>query len=112
MNLDIQGAELQALMGMGKLLDSVQWIYMETNREELYEGIPLVGEIEEWLAAQGFVRALSVWTEYEWGDSLFVRASRRPMLQKILLRVSSASIVIWMKLFPIRKAFRKIRSFY
>ena len=110
-NLDIQGAELQALMGMGKLLDSIQWIYMETNREELYERIPLVGEIEDWLVARGFVRALSIWTEHQWGDSLFVRVSPRPKLQKALLALSSALAVVWIRLFPLRKVLRKLRKF-
>lgn len=108
-NLDIQGAELQALMGMGKLLNSVRWIYMETNREELYRGIPLVGEIEDWLQVRGFVRAISLWTEYEWGDSLFVREGRWPKLQKVLLSISSVIAVVWIRLFPLRKVLRKFR---
>lgn len=109
-NIDIQGAELQALMGMGKLLDSVQWIYLETNREELYEGIPLAAEVEEWLVVRGFVRAVSIWTEYEWGDSLFVRVGRRPRLQKVCLAASSWAIVAWIRLFPLRKALKKARK--
>jgi len=73
-NLDIQGAELEALRGLGKRLEAVRWVYCEVNWSPLYEGIPLVGEIDEFMEAQGFTRVVTVWRPENWGDALYVRS--------------------------------------
>ena len=74
LNLDIQGAELEALKGATRTLENVRWIYTEVSVEELYEGQPLEDEITEWLAARGFTRAFRALTDYGWGDCLYVRS--------------------------------------
>lgn len=73
-NLDIQGAELEALRGLGKRLEAVRWVYCEVNRTPLYKGIPLVGEVDEFMEAQGFRRVVTVWRPENWGDALYVRS--------------------------------------
>lgn len=78
-NLDIQGAELEALLGLGRMLDQVRWIYTEVNREEVYEGCALVGEIDTFLGDHGFSRVCTIWTSAGWGDALYVRP-RSPFL--------------------------------
>ena len=45
-NLDIQGAELRALRGLGDRLRGVRWIYCEVMEKPLYIGAPLVGELD------------------------------------------------------------------
>jgi FkbM family methyltransferase len=75
LNLDIQGAELPALKGATKTLDTVKWIYTEISTEELYEGQALEPELTDWLAARGFKKSLQVLTEYGWGDALYVRST-------------------------------------
>jgi FkbM family methyltransferase len=77
-NIDTQGAELAILKGMGALLLSptIKGIYLEVNREPLYKGIPLVDEIDKYLANYGFLRILSKWTNKGWGDALYVRIGR------------------------------------
>ena len=72
-NLDIQGAELEALKGMGKLLGSVKVIYTEVNKEEVYESCALVADIDKWLAERGFQRILTKWTSKGWGDAIYIR---------------------------------------
>lgn len=77
-NLDIQGAELNALKGATNVLKRVSWVYTEVNRKHVYESCPLVGEIDEFLESQGFNRVATRWSFGEdWGDALY---SRQPLL--------------------------------
>lgn len=51
---DIQGSELSALKGMGKLLDDVKVIFLEVEFKEMYKGQPLYDEIDTFLKGKGF----------------------------------------------------------
>lgn len=73
MNLDIQGAELLALKGAGKILDSIKYVYAEINAEHLYENCSLVNEIDDYLKPFGFSRQETVMTNQRWGDALYLR---------------------------------------
>lgn len=84
-NLDVQGAELEALSGLGKRIEQVQWVYTEVNRAELYSGIPLVAELDEFLNKAGFSRVCTVWTDGDWGDALYCR--RSSYLKFLLVKV-------------------------
>lgn len=74
-NLDLQGYELAALRGAVRFLGGVKWVYCEVNREELYQGCALVGDIDVYLIAHGFERRATKWTRHGWGDALYVRTS-------------------------------------
>lgn len=71
LNLDIQGAELKALRGLGDDLRFFDFIYAEVNREELYIGCARVEEIDEFLS--DYDRVQTEWTPFGWGDALYVR---------------------------------------
>ncbi len=74
LNIDIQGAELKALKGMGKLLEQFKWAYLEVNKEELYKGCALVGEIDSYLSGYGFERVETLWAgNTGWGDALYIK---------------------------------------
>lgn len=74
LNMDIQGAELKALRGMGDLLHQFKWAYLEVNKEELYKGCALVGEIDEYLSGFGFRRVETRWCgNTGWGDAIFIK---------------------------------------
>lgn len=74
LNIDLQGAELKALKGMGNLLHQFKWAYLEVNKEELYKGCALVGEIDEYLSGFGFKRVETKWCgNTGWGDALYIR---------------------------------------
>jgi FkbM family methyltransferase len=73
LNLDIQGAELEALKGAVGLLGGVRWICTEVSSEELYVGQSLVPELDRWLSQRGFVQVAAEWTDRGWGDALYVR---------------------------------------
>ena len=86
--LDIQGAELEAVKGFGRRIQEMNWIYTEINREELYEGCCLVGELDEFLSNHGFTRMATRWTEFGWGDALYVHA-------RVKTQLSAASTLRW-----------------
>lgn len=74
--LDIQGAELHALKGMGQLLDRVDWVYSEVNKIELYSECSLIDEIDVFLIEHGFRRIAVRWAfKAGWGDAIWVRSS-------------------------------------
>lgn len=73
LNVDLQGADLLAIKGMGELLAEFAWAYVEVNREELYKKCPLVGEIDDYLAQFGFVGVEEKWTGNQWGDKCYKR---------------------------------------
>jgi len=72
-NLDIQGAELKALKGMGEYLEHVDYIYTEVNQEYLYKNCALLHEIDEYLEKYGFRREILKMTEFKWGDAFYVK---------------------------------------
>jgi len=71
LNIDLQGAELLAMKGMGALLPKFSHIYVEVNREELYKGCPLVGDIDQYLAHLGYEGKDEHWTGSGWGDKYY-----------------------------------------
>ena len=90
--LDIQGAELKALKGLGNLLGSVKWIYTECNSEEVYVGIPKVRDLDEYLKSFGFKRIATRWVPRAgWGDSLYCAYQTQSRKEK--LRTSLGQLI-------------------
>jgi FkbM family methyltransferase len=54
--MDIQGAELLALKGMGDILDNIDIIYVEVNEKELYEGCCKLEDLDSFLLNLEFER--------------------------------------------------------
>jgi FkbM family methyltransferase len=86
--LDIQGAELEAIKGFGDRVDGMKWIYTEVNKDELYKGCCLVSELDEYLSKKGFSRVATRWTEFGWGDALYIN-------DKQANKTASISTAIW-----------------
>lgn len=76
LNLDIQGAELEALKGFGYLLKHVDYIYSEVNSDEVYKGCALVEELDSYLDSFGFKRVTTAWTNAKWGDAFYIKVVR------------------------------------
>jgi FkbM family methyltransferase len=88
-NLDIQGAELNALKGFGALIKKVDFIYTEINRREVYLGCTLYIELCEYLNAHGFKCVTQRWVLGKgWGDALFVRPEQIKFI-KLKMLISS-----------------------
>ena len=73
LNLDIQGAEYEALQGLGDLLDEFDYVYSEVSKAQVYAGIKQVSEIDDYLKMFGFVRVATKWTPANWGDALYLK---------------------------------------
>jgi FkbM family methyltransferase len=71
--LDVQGYELEVLKGSSNVLNNVDYILCEVNRAELYNGCPMVEEIDSYLKEYGFKRQHTSWDGYTWGDALYVK---------------------------------------
>ena len=74
LNIDIQGAELLALKGMGHILNNFDYAYLEVNSDYVYKNCALIGEIDEYLVKYNFIRAETKWTEQKWGDALYIKS--------------------------------------
>lgn len=76
-NIDIQGAELQALKGGIKTLQSgkVDILYLEINEKSLYKDCALVGEIDDFLSSvgRGYKRVFTCLTHHGWGDAIYMK---------------------------------------
>lgn len=80
LNLDVQGAELRVLRGLGPKIREVRAIYTEVNVEEVYQGCAVLNQLDGWLQTEGFVRVDMVLTEEGWGDGLWIQKNRVPFL--------------------------------
>jgi FkbM family methyltransferase len=73
LNFDIQGAELKALKGMEEYLNGVDYLYTEVNSDYVYKGCALVTELDDYLKQFNLFRVETYWTDYKWGDALYIR---------------------------------------
>jgi FkbM family methyltransferase len=72
-SLDIQGAELKALRGMGDLLRQFRFVYSEVNRKEVYKGCALLPDMDSYLHKFGFKRVETAKWIGDWSDALWVK---------------------------------------
>jgi len=56
LSLNVQGAELLVLRGMGEYLEPIRWIFCDGEPEgaSRYAGAPTTTEVREWLRPRGF----------------------------------------------------------
>lgn len=74
LNIDLQGAEMLALKGMGDMIDQFKFLYLEVNKQHLYVGCPLIEEIEEYIGQYGFKRMELQWCgNTNWGDAFYIK---------------------------------------
>jgi len=73
LNIDVQGYELEVLKGMGDELNKIQLIIAEVNRDEMYEGCPMIEDIDDYVKEFGFERVAVEWQSESWGDALYVK---------------------------------------
>ena len=62
---------------MGEELDKIQLIIAEVNRDEMYEGCPMIEDIDEYLEEFGFQRIAVQWQSESWGDALYSKGKTK-----------------------------------
>jgi len=72
--MDLQGAELAALRGMGDLLKTVKVIYTEVEYKQMYQGQPTHEQLAEFMKSNGFRLQHRTNTSEWFGNELYVRA--------------------------------------
>jgi FkbM family methyltransferase len=79
LTLDVQGSELEVLIGLGQYIKQFKWIYTEINLEEVYKGCATSKELDSFLSNFGFLRVQTRWVAYKgWGDALYIHSSLKP----------------------------------
>jgi FkbM family methyltransferase len=73
LNVDVQGAELHVIKGMGNFINDIDYIVVEVNEAELYKGGALLKELDAYLVSRGFVMTVKNINKYEYGDAFYVR---------------------------------------
>lgn len=75
LNIDLQGFELNALHGMGGLLQQFKAAYLEVNQKELYKGCALINSIDLFMIEKHFRRVETKWWfgNVGWGDALYIK---------------------------------------
>lgn len=73
--LDVQGAELQALEGASKVLESAKLVYLEVSFVPIYRNCPLFGEVDAFMIKRGYRRHALYPSDqpHNWGDALYVK---------------------------------------
>lgn len=74
LNIDVQGYELEVLKGFGEHLSQIDIIVAEVNRGEMYEGCPMIDDIDLYLNKFNFERKTVYWQSESWGDALYVKS--------------------------------------
>tara|TARA_R100000664_G_scaffold34234_1_gene55438 strand:+ start:5721 stop:6347 length:627 start_codon:yes stop_codon:yes gene_type:complete len=74
-NMDVQGAELNVLLGASKTLHNIDYIMTEVNRDELYKNCALIEDIDYFLSKYNFERVEEEWDRDNpvWGDAFYVK---------------------------------------
>lgn len=72
LNIDLQGAEVMALTGMGDLLSGFKWAYLEVNKADVYKGCVQIDNMDLFMMHKGFRRIETKWCG-NWGDALYIK---------------------------------------
>ena len=72
-NIDVQGYELEVFKGAKKVLNNIDYIFSEVNRDEVYEGCAKVQELDKYLLTYNFRRVETNWKGKTWGDAFYIK---------------------------------------
>lgn len=86
--IDLQGIELDVLLGAKELLKSCEYLYLEVSKQELYAGQAVWHQIHDFLLNKGF--SLIDWQYSEnfgWGNALYSKKPKHLVKLKRWLRL-------------------------
>lgn len=72
-NIDVQGYELEVFKGGKDVLNHIDIVYTEVNRDDVYANCARVEEIDAFLAEHEFHRVETDWAGETWGDALYLK---------------------------------------
>ena len=72
-NIDVQGYELEVFKGAESILNNIDYIMAEVNRDEVYENCAKIGDLDNFLSKYNFTRVETVWAGGTWGDAFYVK---------------------------------------
>ena len=72
-NIDVQGYELEVFKGGKNVLNHIDYIMAEINRDEVYEDCAQLDQLIEFLSPYGFELVETNWAGREWGDGFFIK---------------------------------------
>jgi FkbM family methyltransferase len=107
LNIDVQGAELEVLMGCN-YLNRFDYVYIEVNWGNVYDNIPLINEISHFLISHNFIRKKLAFTLSNWGDALYVKQKKINYFEK--LKIHIIDLLLIRLVAPISKVLRLIRN--
>ena len=81
--MDLQGAELKALKGLGEKIHSVKAIYSEVAFQQIYNEQPLVTELETYLLEHGFDQKTILYADAWMGNVLYTKTDSQITPQRI-----------------------------
>lgn len=107
LNIDTQGYELEALKGCSKILKDIDYIFIEVNRDYLYENNPLVGEIDDFLLDFDLIRVKTKWvsSRIPFGDAFYIKkdlVSKREFYLSIFIKVLEKFKLYFLFITPFR----------
>lgn len=70
--MDCQGFEGRVIKGAAETLKQMNYVYTEVNKDEVYQGCTLIGELDELLHEFDRVETGS-WVGGMWSDALYIR---------------------------------------
>ena len=93
-HMDVQGAELDVLKGIGSILNTITAIWLEVENISMYEGQPLKNDIEEFMKRSKFVKIVDT-ALGDSGDQLYIN---EVCSRKYLPLVLKNNFLFWLKL--------------
>jgi FkbM family methyltransferase len=91
--MDIQGAELSALKGLGARLADVGLIHLEAEFEEIYSGQPLFFEVREFLERSGFAfLGFTIYARHS-ADAVFANRQRFTTAARLAAMAKNSTLV-------------------
>lgn len=72
LNMDVQGYELEVLRGGSQTLKSIDYVYTEVNRAEVYKKCAMIEDITAYLKNFGLIKVTEAWHS-DWGDAFYIK---------------------------------------
>jgi FkbM family methyltransferase len=72
-SIDVQGFELEVLKGATETLKNIDYLIVEVNNSELYEGCCMVKDLDLFLQKFGLQRVETNWEGGTWGDGFYIK---------------------------------------